>query len=69
MLFKKNKIKTCECCGFEIKEGKLPSKKTYNRIEVCPNAALKSSLNQMGNGIKLDPKVAKELKKKLKEIL
>lgn len=64
-LIKTPKNKVCECHGYEIEEGKLPVKRTRNGFKVCPKAALSSSLEQMGNGIKLSPKLAAELKKRL----
>lgn len=66
--FKTPEVKTCSCHGYEIQEGKLPVKRTANRFQVCPKAALESSLQQMGSGIKLTPELAQELRKRLKEI-
>lgn len=65
--FTQQELPKCECCGFEIEEGKLPVKRTYNRFQVCPNAAIKSSLEQMGSGIRLSPELADELRKTLEK--
>lgn len=67
-LFNSDEAKTCSCHGYEIQEGKLPVKRTASGFQVCPKAALESSLQQMGSGIKLSPELAVELRKRLKEI-
>ena len=67
-LIKSPKPKVCDCHGYEIKDGKLPVKRTSSGFNVCPNAALSSSLAQMGNGIKLNSQLAAELKKRLDNI-
>lgn len=65
-IFNNKKDKVCECHGYPIKDdASLPMQKTAIGFKVCPNAALQSSLNQMGNGIKLNPDIAEELRKKL----
>ncbi len=64
--FNKKITKVCECHGYPIKDDdSLPVQQTAIGFKVCPNAALESSLNQMGNGTKLSPEIAEELRKKI----
>lgn len=67
-LFSKPKENTCPCHGYPVEEGKLPVKRTSRGFNVCPNEAVKSSLQQLGSGIKLNDEQAKKLRERLEEL-
>lgn len=67
-IFLKSQYKYCPH-GYPIaSESKLPHIRTVQRIEVCRDCAVQSSLTQMGSGIVLDKEVLAELCDKIKII-
>lgn len=66
--FKKKEIEKCSH-GYPITdENKLPLIRTYKRIEVCKECAIKSALSELGDGIILSGDILEELKEKLEKI-